>query len=155
MKYWLFKTEPNTYSWEDLLNEKDQTTHWEGIRNYQARNLLRDDIKKGDRVLFYHSVVKPMAVVGTAIVVRESYPDHFSWDPASQYFDPKSSPENPSWVMVDVKAEKSFHTPVTLDTLRQTTGLEEMMLLRKGARLSIQPVTKDAFEIITKLGNQG
>jgi len=102
MAYWLMKTEPNTYSWQDLLSEKNKTTQWEGVRNYQARNFMRDQMKIGDQVFIYHSVVKPMAIVGIARVVREAYPDYFAFDPNSRYFDPKSPKENPRWFMVDV-----------------------------------------------------
>jgi predicted RNA-binding protein with PUA-like domain len=153
MKYWLFKTEPNTYSWADLRAEAKQTTHWEGIRNYQARNLLRDEVKKGDLVLFYHSVVKPMAVMGIAIVTREAYPDHFAWDAESKYFDPKASPENPRWVMVDVKLHEEFAQPVTLSKIKETEELANMMLVQKGSRLSIQPVTVTEFTRIRAMGS--
>lgn len=151
MKYWLMKTEPNTYSWDDLKNEKGQTTHWEGVRNYQARNFMRDEIKTGDKVLFYHSVVKPMAIMGIAKVTSNAYPDHFSWDEGSNYYDPKSSPENPRWVMVDVTYQSDFTPPITLEELKEIEGLENMVLLQKGSRLSIQPVTKEEFELICKL----
>ena len=151
MKYWLFKSEPNAYSWEDLKAEPDQTAYWEGVRNYQARNFMRDQIKIGDGVLFYHSVVKPQVIMGIATVVREAYPDPFSWDPESRYFDPKSSPENPRWVMVDIKYVRDFEPPISLEELRRTPGLEEMVLLRKGMRLSIQPVTPEEWHIILAL----
>ena len=130
MKYWLMKTEPNTYSWQDLKNEADKTTHWEGVRNYQARNFMRDDMRKGDKVLFYHSVVKPMAIMGLAEITRESYPDHFAWDTESDYYDPKSSPNNPRWFMVDVTFKKDLSSPITLDELNEINGLEKMLLLR-------------------------
>lgn len=151
MKYWLMKTEPNTYSWDDLKIEEKQTTHWEGVRNYQARNFMRDEIKIGDKVLFYHSVVKPMAIMGIAKVTSNAYPDHFAWDEGSNYYDPKSSPENPRWVMVDVTYESDFTPPITLEELKGIEGLENMVLLQKGSRLSIQPVTKEEFELICKL----
>ena len=149
MKFWLMKTEPNTYSWQDLL--KDNVTCWEGVRNYQARNFMRDDIKIGDQVFIYHSVVKPMAIMGIAEVVREAYPDHFAFDPGHKYFDPKSKPDKPSWMMVDVQAKSTFEKPVTLDALKNVPGLESMMLLQKGSRLSIQPVTEMEWKIICKL----
>ena len=151
MKYWLMKTEPNTYSWSDLKNEPDQTACWEGVRNYQARNMMRDEMKIGDKVLFYHSVVKPMGIYGIAEIVKEGYPDYYSWDPESRYFDPKSTPENPRWFMVDVKAVTDVEPPITLDELKKVPGLENMMLLRKGSRLSIQPVTAEEFNIILGL----
>ena len=103
--YWLFKSEPSAYSFKDLLNEENKTAEWDGVRNYQARNFLRDDIKKGDEVLFYHSNAKPIGVVGTAKVVREGYPDHTAWDPESEHPDPKSTPSKPIWFMVDIQAE--------------------------------------------------
>ena len=147
--YWLMKTEPRTYSWQDLLNEK--TTCWEGVRNYQARNFMRDQMKPGDHVFIYHSVVKPMAIMGIAEVVREAYPDHFAFEPGHKYFDPKSSADNPRWFMVDVQAKESFKNPITLERLKTVPGLEDMMLLRKGSRLSIQPVTEDEWNIICSL----
>tara|TARA_R110002049_G_scaffold4601_6_gene32880 strand:- start:77479 stop:77952 length:474 start_codon:yes stop_codon:yes gene_type:complete len=150
-RYWLFKTEPTTYSIDDLANDRDQTTCWEGVRNYQARNLLRDEIKEDDGVLFYHSACKEPAVVGTAIVVRSGYPDHFASDKRSKYFDAKNDPENPRWYMVDVKLEQKFDEPVTLASLRQRAGLKEMVLLQKGSRLSVQPVTKKQFDTVLKM----
>lgn len=150
MKYWLFKTEPNTYSWDDLKSEKNQTTQWEGIRNYQARNILCDEVKNGDLVLFYHSVVKPMAILGVAEVVRESYPDHFALNPESKYYDKKATEDKNPWTMVDIKLKEEFNKPVTRDELKGIEGLEDMMLLKKGSRLSIQPVTEEEFNIITR-----
>lgn len=154
MSYWLMKTEPNTFSWQDLLNEPNKTTTWEGVRNYQARNFMRDEMKLGDLVFIYHSVVKPMAIMGIAEVVREAYPDHFAFEPGHKYFDPKSDPDNPRWVMVDVQAKYAFKNPITLERLKQTPGLEEMMLLKKGSRLSIQPVSEKEWRIITALEEQ-
>ena len=149
-KYWLMKTEPTTYSIDDLEKEPDQTTCWEGVRNYQARNLLRDEIKAGDRVLFYHSACKEPAVVGTATVVREGYPDHYAFDGRSKYFDKKSDPDSPTWYMVDIKLDQKFAQPVTLKELREKASLKEMMLLQKGSRLSVQPVRKKEFDIVVK-----
>lgn len=151
MRYWLFKTEPNTYSWHDLLEEPGRTAHWDGIRNYQARNLMRDEIRKGDRVLIYHSVVTPQVIAGIAEVVREAYPDHTAWDPGSRYFDPKASPENPRWVMVDIRALRSIEPPISRQELKEVPGLGGMMLLRRGSRLSIQPVTRREWEIVLSL----
>ncbi len=151
MKYWLMKTEPTTYSIEDLENESNQTTCWEGVRNYQARNLLRDDIQEGDRVLFYHSACKEPAVVGTAVVSRPGYPDSHAFDKRSKYYDAKSDPENPRWYMVDVKLEQKFDAPVTLASLREKASLKEMVLLQKGSRLSVQPVKKKEFDIVLKM----
>ncbi len=152
--FWLFKSEPETYSIDDLRNAPDQTTCWEGVRNYQARNLLRDKIQLGDRVLFYHSACAQPAVVGTAIVVREGYPDHHAWDTRHHYFDPKSDPGNPRWFMVDVQFESKFSRPVTLAEIRATKALAKMELLRKGSRLSIQPVRKTEFDRIVQIAER-
>lgn len=151
MKYWLMKTEPTTYSIDDLERESNQTTCWEGVRNYQARNLLRDDIQEGDRVLFYHSACKEPAVVGTAVVSRPGYPDSHAFDKRSKYYDAKSDPDNPRWYMVDVKLEQKFDAPVTLASLREKASLKEMVLLQKGSRLSVQPVKKKEFDIVLKM----
>lgn len=147
--YWLLKTEPGTFSIDDLATAPDRTTTWEGVRNYQARNMLRDDFKEGDHVLIYHSVKDP-AVVGTATVVRSGYPDRFAWDRQSHYYDPKCDPENPRWFMVDVRFEKKFDQPLPLAQLREMAVLKEMELLRKGSRLSVQPVRKKEWAAILK-----
>lgn len=150
MRCWLMKSEPSAFSIEDLKNAPNGTDHWDGIRNYQARNLMRDEMKRGDRVLFYHSSADPTAVVGTARVVREAYPDHTALDPDSKYFDPKSMSENPRWVMVDIQFESQFAVPLTLAELRKLPQLNDMMLLKKGQRLSIQPVTEEEFGTIVR-----
>ncbi len=149
-KYWLFKTEPQSYSIQDLAGEPKKTTHWDGVRNYQARNLLRDEIKTGDAVLIYHSNANPPAIAGTAVVVRQGYPDHTAWDKNDKHFDPKSTPENPRWFMVDVKLTEVFKKPITLPELREIKQLSAMELLRKGSRLSIQPVSKMEYDVILK-----
>jgi predicted RNA-binding protein with PUA-like domain len=146
MRHWLMKTEPSAFSIDDL--ERKGREHWDGIRNYQARNHMRDEMKVGDRVLFYHSSTETPAIVGTARVVREAYPDPSSWEPDSRYFDPKSSPENPRWVMVDVAFESRFAAPLSLVELRTLPALQGMLLLKKGMRLSIQPVTPAEFEAV-------
>ena len=151
VNYWLMKSEPNEFSIMDLKNSPGKTAHWDGVRNYQARNFMRDKMQVGDRVLFYHSVVKP-SVVGTARVVKTGYPDFTAWDPKSKYFDPRSTLENPIWYMVDIRLEMEFVEPISLSKLRTVPGLEKMMLLRKGMRLSIQPVTANEFDIIVSLG---
>ena len=151
LKYWLMKTEPNTFSWDDLKKSPRRTTCWEGVRNYQARNFMRDDMSKGDLIFFYHSVVKPQIIAGIAKVVREAYTDHYSLDPKSKYYDPKSSPDNPRWIMVDIQSVHDFKPPVTLDELKQIPPLEKMELLRKGSRLSIQPVRPNEWKVILKL----
>ena len=153
MKYWLLKSEPDVFSLEDLKNCPNQTENWDGIRNYQARNLMRDEMQVGDRAFFYHSRQAEPAIVGTVKVVREAYPDHTSWNLTSKYFDEKSSPENPRWLMVDVQFEMEFLRPVTLKELRSIPELKEMFLLRKGMRLSVQPVTKEEFQLILSLAN--
>jgi predicted RNA-binding protein with PUA-like domain len=145
------KTEPDEFSIDDLVASPNQTTFWFGVRNYQARNLLRDEVKVGDHVLFYHSSCEEPAVVGTAIVVREAYPDHTAFDPQSNYFDAKSSLENPRWVMVDIKLLKKLARPVTIAEMRTHQELTELPLLKKGNRLSIQPVSAKQFAFIVKL----
>ena len=150
INYWLFKSEPGAYSYEDLVN--DRVAEWDGVRNFQARNFLRDDVKVGDRIFFYHSNAKPPAAIGTAVVVRSGYPDHTAWDPVSDHPDPKSTPENPIWYMVDIEPEGKFVRPVELSELREDIRLADMMLLRKGARLSIQPVMQKHFEIVCEIG---
>ncbi len=154
VSYWLMKTEPSTFSIDDLAAAPEQTTSWEGVRNYQARNLLRDDIHEGDRVLFYHSACAEPAVVGTATVVRGGYPDHHAWDRRSKYFDEKSSPEKPRWFMVDIRLDTVFAEPVKLADLRTQASLKDMELLRKGSRLSVQPVRKKEFDTVVKLSRQ-
>ncbi|QDT06880.1 EVE domain protein [Rubripirellula lacrimiformis] len=150
-KYWLMKTEPTTFSIDDLESSPDQTTCWEGVRNYQARNLLRDDIQEGDQVLFYHSACKEPAVVGTATVVRSGYPDSHAFDRRSKYFDAKSSADKPTWYMVDIQLQQKLDTPVTLKAMRDRAGLKGMALLQKGSRLSVQPVKKKEFDTVLKM----
>ena len=149
-QFWLFKSEPSTYSYDDLV--KDDVSEWDGVRNFQVRNWLRDAIKEGDGVLFYHSSTNPLGVVGTATVVREGYPDFTAWDPGSDHPDPKSTPEKPIWYMVDLKADQKFADTVTVDDMRAMPELSEMMVLKRGNRFSITPVAKEEFETIVKLG---
>ncbi len=153
-KYWLMKSEPNCYSIDDLAAEKTKTTHWDGVRNYQARNFMRDEMKKGDEVLFYHSNAKPPGVAGLATISKESYPDFTAFDPNEMHYDPKSKQESPTWMMVDVKFKKKFKRLIPLEELRQVKSLDGMELLRKGSRLSIQPVSKKHFETIVKLASE-
>lgn len=150
-QYWLFKSEPEAYSIADLAREPTRTTFWDGVRNYQARNLLRDTIKLGDRVFFYHSNAEPMSIVGTAEVVRTGYPDHTAFDPKDHHYDPKSQPGQPTWFMVDVKLLQIFPRPITRDELKGCPELREMMLLKRGARLSIQPVTTAEWQAVHRL----
>ncbi|MBK8397142.1 MAG: EVE domain-containing protein [Leptospiraceae bacterium] len=152
MQYWLFKSEPDVFSIEDLKKSKNGTASWEGVRNFQARNFLRDDVKKGNLVLFYHSRVEPMAVAGVVEVVKEGYLDHFAFDPDSKYYDPKSKKDKPQWYMVDVKFKSMFKNPVTLKAIKTYKELSKMRLIQKGSRLSIQPITKEEFDFIVKLG---
>ncbi|MCH8108323.1 MAG: EVE domain-containing protein [Chloroflexi bacterium] len=154
-KYWLFKSEPTAYSFSDLLKEPDQTAEWDGVRNYQVRNYMRDDMKVGDGVLFYHSSAKPLAVVGTASIVKEAYPDNTAWDPNDKHFDKRSTPDDPVWLMVDIKAEQEFAHPVTLPQIKANPQLQDMLLARRGMRLSIQPVTPQEWEEVVGLGTQG
>ena len=151
MNYWLLKTEPTSFSIEDLAASPDQTTCWDGVRNYQARNYLRDDMRVGDRVLFYHSNGNPPGVSGTAIVVRAAYADHTAWDKRDPHYDPKASPDNPIWQMVDIRLEKIFDELLPLDRLRDVPALRDMELLRRGSRLSVQPVKKREFDTILRL----
>lgn len=152
MQYWLIKSEPDTFSWDDLEKAKNQTTSWDGVRNYQARNYLKS-MKIGDLAFFYHSVKKPTAIIGIVEVVKEAYVDHTQFDPSSKYYDEGSKLEEPRWFMTDFKAKKKFSSIVTLEELKNVSGLENMVLLRKGSRLSVQPVTKEEWEIITAIGN--
>ena len=147
-KYWLMKSEPEMFSIDDLRNSPKQTAPWDGVRNYQARNMLRDQIKKGDLVLFYHSSCKPPGIAGIAEVVTESYPDETAFTPASIYYDPKSKRENPRWFVVDVKFKEKFPELLTLEKLRKIPELENMILFRKGNRLSVMPITKREWDII-------
>ena len=148
--YWLFKSEPTAYSYQDLLS--DEVAEWDGVRNFQARNFLRDQIKSGDSVLFYHSNTKPPSVIGTARVVKDGYADHTAWDPNSEHPDPKSSPENPIWYMVDIAPLQQFLNPVALDDIKSNPDLSDMLLIRRGMRLSVQPITEVQYQIICEMG---
>lgn len=152
MKYWLFKSDPDSFSIRDFEKAPKKTTCWDGVRNYQARNYLRE-AKVGDSVLFYHSQEKPPSVTGVCEVVKEAYPDPAAWSPKSKYFDPKASPENPIWAMVDVRLVRTFAQPIPIDLLRTQPELEGMELLRKGSRLSVQPVTSEQFAHVLKLAD--
>jgi predicted RNA-binding protein with PUA-like domain len=152
-RYWLMKSEPDVYSIDDL--QRDGKDCWEGIRNYQARNFMRDDMKVGDGVLFYHSNAKPPGVAGLARVCRLAYPDHFAWDKKSKYFDPKCDPEDPRWWMVDVEYVETFPHLVSLQQLKDDAQLEDMMVTRRGSRLSIQPVELAHWKRVSALGRKG
>ncbi|MEA2695777.1 MAG: hypothetical protein QOI66_48 [Myxococcales bacterium] len=151
-RYWLMKSEPESFSITDLQGAPAQTTSWDGVRNYQARNLIRDEMRVGDGVLFYHSSADPPAAVGTAEIVRAGYPDASQFDPHSDHYDPQARPDEPRWYMVDVKLGHVFNRPVGLPELRGHPALTEMVLLRKGSRLSVQPVTAKEWNAVVKLG---
>lgn len=148
---WLMKSEPNVYSIDDL--ERDGSTSWEGVRNYQARNLMRE-MAVGDRVLFYHSNAKPPGVAGLARVSRSAYPDSFAWQPDHKYYDPKSSPEEPRWWMVDIEYVDTLPRLVPLDELKEAEGLEDMVVTKR-SRLSVQPVRPEEFEVVLRLAGAG
>ena len=152
-KFWLIKSEPSEFSIEDLEKSENQTTHWDGVRNYQARNFIRDEIKIGDKVLFYHSNAEPNAVVGICEVVKEAYPDHTQFDPKHEHFDPKSAKKNPNWFMVDIKLDKKFKKQVALEDIKANPKLAKMRLVQRGNRLSVMPVTADEYEEILKMGS--
>lgn len=148
-RYWLMKSEPGSYSIDDL--QRDGSTSWDGVRNYQARNFMRDDMKKGDGVLFYHSNASPPGVAGIARVSREAHPDITALDPDSNYFDPAASEEDPRWFLVDIEFVSRFPEVVPLASLRDEPGLEDMLVTKK-SRLSVQPVTESEFRVVEKMG---
>lgn len=150
-RYWLMKSEEDVYSIRDL--ERDVATQWEGVRNYEARNLMRDKMKVGDGILFYHSNAEPPGVAGLASVARAGYPDHFAFDPKSRYHDPKSDPDDPTWFMVDIAFEEAFPGVVGLEEIKATPGLAEMVLVKR-SRLSVQPVSGEEFRLIRKMGRK-
>jgi predicted RNA-binding protein with PUA-like domain len=152
MRYWLMKSEPDEFSIDDLAKAPKQTTAWFGVRNYQARNFMRDEMSEGDRVLFYASNADPSGVSGLAEISRAAYPDQFATKKGHEYFDPKVTHENPIWYMVDIRFVEKFPEVVPLETLKKTKGLEKMVVTQKGSRLSIQPVTKAEYDIVVRLG---
>ena len=149
-RYWLMKSEPDVYSFDDL--RRDKTTPWDGVRNYQARNLMRDEMEVGDGVLFYHSNAKPPGVAGVAKVCRKAYPDPTQFDAKSKYHDPKSSPEDPRWMLVDIRAVKPLKRFVSLDELKGEPRLKDMGVIRRGNRLSVQPVTAAEWKRVLAMG---
>jgi len=149
-RYWLMKSEPSAFSVQDLRKTRDQTTSWDGVRNFQARNFMRA-MKRGDRVLFYQSNADPPAVAGLAEVVKEAYPDDTAFDPKDIHYDPRSTPARPLWDMVDIKLVRIFPAPIPLDRLRKEPALKRMELLRKGSRLSVQPVRPEEWAVVLKL----
>lgn len=153
-QFWLMKSEPTVFSFDDLKARPRSIDHWEGVRNYQARNYMLE-MRKGDLVLFYHSNCATPGVAGIAEVFREAYPDHTAFDPLSSYYDPKSKPDDPRWFMVEVKWKEAFLRMVTLSEMRNTPELSGMRLMQKRQRLSVMPATKEEFEKIRSLGKAG
>jgi predicted RNA-binding protein with PUA-like domain len=151
MQYWLMKSEPDTFSIDDLYQRPGSTEHWDGVRNYQARNMMRDQMKLGDQVFFYHSNCAEPGIVGIMEVVSEGYPDFKAFDPSDPHFDPKSTPDNPRWFMVDVKYVRHVPRTITLKELKEQPELAELALVRLGNRLSIMPVTKTQWDFILSL----
>jgi predicted RNA-binding protein with PUA-like domain len=151
-RYWLMKCEPAAYTIDDLA--RDGRASWEGVRNYQARNFMRDDMQESDGVLFYASNATPSGVTGLAAIARAGYPDQFAWKKGHTYYDPDSDEASPTWYMVDIEFVERFPNVVSLETLKSTKGLEQMMVTRKGSRLSVQPVTKPEYDIVVRLGRR-
>ena len=152
-RYWLMKCEPSAYTIDDL--QRDRTTSWEGVRNYQARNIMRDQMQEGDGVLFYASNADPSGVTGLAAIARAGYPDHFAWNKRHAYFDEAGSKDAPVWYMVDIGFVERFPAIVSLARLKSTRGLERMTVTQKGSRLSVQPCTRVEYDIVVKLGRAG
>lgn len=151
MNYWLMKSEPTEFSIDDLKAQPKRTEHWDGVRNYQARNMMRDQMKTGDQVFFYHSNCEQPGIVGIAKVVREGYPDFTAFDRKDPHYDPKSDPDSPRWYMVDVQYVRTLKRTITLKELKESSALSEMPLVRRGNRLSVMPVTKAHWQTILKL----
>ncbi len=151
MNYWLMKSEPDTFGINDLINRPLQTEHWDGVRNYQARNMMRDDMKLGDQVFFYHSNCAEPGIVGIMEIAKEGYPDFTAFDPDDKHYDPKSDPAKPRWIMVDVKYVKTLSRTISLKELKAQTQLADLALLRPGNRLSIMPISKAEWEFILAL----
>ena len=151
MRYWLMKTEPEEFGIDDLARRPRKTEPWDGVRNYQARNMMRDEMKKGDRVFIYHSNCETPGIVGIAAVVREGYPDPTAFDPEDKHYDPKSDPANPRWYLVDVAFERKLRRTIPLTELKAQAALEGMALVRRGNRLSVMPVSEREWEYILSL----
>jgi len=150
--YWLVKSEPDCFSYDDLVRSPKQTTHWSGVRNYQARNFMRDQMQRGDGVLYYHSSTEPPGIVGIAEVIKAGYPDFTAWNPKDDHYDPKSTETSPIWYMVDIKAVEKLPNFLSLNDLKHIRALEKMELLRRGSRLSVQPVRPAEWAAILKAG---
>jgi len=151
MNYWLMKSEPDAFSINDLYNKPDQTEHWDGVRNYQARNMMRDAMKLGDQVFFYHSNCEVPGIAGIMEVAREGYPDFSAFDPEDRHFDPKSDPAHPRWIMVDVKYVRTLSRIISLKELKLYPELADLALVKRGNRLSIMPVSKKQWDFIVAL----
>ena len=152
MKHWLLKTDPDTFAWKDLRAAPGKRTIWDGVRNYQARNLMRDEMSVDDRALFYHSQSDPPAVIGIVRITKTGIADPTQFDRKSKYYDSASSPEAPRWITVEIGLERALPKPVPLPELRSARGLEGMILLRRGSRLSVQPVTDTEWKIVLRMG---
>lgn len=150
-KYWLFKSDPESFGWDDLKKSKGKRTHWDGVRNYQARNYMRDEMKKGDFVLFYHSNAEPNEIKGICEIVKEAYADITQFDPEDPHYFPSATEDEPIWYMVDIKLKEEFKKPVTLEEIKENPKLHDMKLVQKGNRLSITPVAKKEFDEIIKM----
>lgn len=153
-KYWLFKSEFDEFSIDDLASTPARTTYWDGVRNYQARNFIRDEMKTGDGVLFYHSNTEPLAVVGICEIVKAAYPDYTAFDPDNSHYDAGSRADAARWYMVDIKFVKKLLTPVTLAMMRESEKLQNMRLLQRGNRLSVMPVTSEEWKTVLQLGSR-
>ena len=151
MKYWLMKSEPEEFSIDDLNRRPGKTEHWDGVRNYQARNFMRDEMKRGDQVFFYHSNCDEPGIVGIAEVVKEGYPDFTAWDPKDKHYDPKTDPDNPRWMMVDIKFVRKLGNTISLKALKANPALKNMRLIQRGNRLSVMPVEKREWQEILKM----
>lgn len=151
MKYWLMKSEPGVFSIDDL--KKNKKTHWDGVRNFQAKNFMKNEMKKGDKVLFYHSNADPSSAVGIAEVIKEGYADHTQFDPEDNHYFPSADPKNPIWFMVDIKYVSKFKRSVSLEEIKKNPKLKKMKLVKRGNRLSVMPVEKNEFDEIVKMGS--
>lgn len=150
--YWLMKCEPDSYSIDDL--KRDKKTYWDGVRNFQARNFMRDQMQVGDLILYYHSNAEPSGVAGIARIFKTGYPDFSAWDPKDTHYDPKSTPKKPLWYMVDLEFVEKFKHFVSLEEIKASPSLKDMLVVKRGQRLSVQPVEKGDFEIIREMGKK-
>ena len=151
MNYWLFKTEPNEFSIDDLAKKRTKTEHWDGVRNYQARNFMRDEMKIGDKAFFYHSNCEEPGIVGIVTIASKAYPDHTAFDKKDKHFDPRSDPDKPRWIMVDVKMARKLKRTISLKELKEKSALKNMRLVQRGNRLSVMPVEKKHWDVILKI----